>query len=110
MTIVVARNVPGRYRGFLSSVMLEVSPGTYVSPKMTRGVRERLWAVCCEWSSLLPSDGSLTILCNDQTAPAGLRIMVIGAPKAELLEHDGIWLDRQDLTAAHEKILAGLGE
>ena len=42
MTVVVTRNVPGRYRGFLASCMLEVAPGVYTNPGMTRAVRERV--------------------------------------------------------------------
>ena len=49
MTIVVTRDVESRYRGFLASVMLEVSPGVYVSPDLSSGVRERIWAVINDW-------------------------------------------------------------
>ena len=109
MTIVVTRNVPDRYRGFLASVMLEVSPGTYVSPRMSRGVRERVWGVCCDWSAALPTDGSLTILWRDAAAPGGLGIDVLGSSKAALVDHDGIWLDHHDLTAAQQALVTGLG-
>jgi len=102
MTVVIARNAPDRYRGFLASVMLEVAPCTYVSPSMTKGVRERLLAVCNEWSSLLPADGSVTLLWRDKEAPGGLRIESVGVPKAEIVDHDGIWLDRHKLTLAQE--------
>ena len=34
MVLVVTRNVEDRYRGFLTSVMLEVAPSVYVRPKM----------------------------------------------------------------------------
>ena len=37
MTVVVTRDVEARYRGFLASVMLEVAPGVYVSPNLSRG-------------------------------------------------------------------------
>ena len=42
LTIVVTRDVEMRYRGFLTSVMLEVSPGVYVAPEMSAAVRERV--------------------------------------------------------------------
>ncbi|MEI2616046.1 MAG: type I-E CRISPR-associated endoribonuclease Cas2e [Thermomicrobiales bacterium] len=45
----MTRNVPDRFRGFLASVMCEVTPGVYTSPGMTRAVRERVWAVMEEW-------------------------------------------------------------
>lgn len=37
MTVIVTRDVAQRFRGFLSSVMLEIAPGVYTSPTMTRG-------------------------------------------------------------------------
>jgi CRISPR-associated protein Cas2 len=49
MTIVVTRDVLDRYRGFLASAMPEVAPGVYVSPELSRGVRERVWGVVAEW-------------------------------------------------------------
>ena len=36
MTVVVTVNVESRYRGFLASVMLEIAPGVYTGPRMTR--------------------------------------------------------------------------
>ena len=54
MTVVVTRNAPERYRGFLASCMLEIAPGVYTSPRMSDGVRERVWEVCLEWSGALP--------------------------------------------------------
>ncbi|MEO0813153.1 MAG: type I-E CRISPR-associated endoribonuclease Cas2e, partial [Myxococcota bacterium] len=38
MTVIVTRNVPMRFRGFLASCMLEIAPGVYTSPGMNRGV------------------------------------------------------------------------
>lgn len=32
MTVVVTRDVPDRFRGFLVSVMLEIAPGVYTAP------------------------------------------------------------------------------
>lgn len=45
MTMVVTRDVEARYRGFLTSTMLEIAPGVYVAPRLSKGVRERVWAV-----------------------------------------------------------------
>ena len=53
MTIVVTRDVEDRYRGFLSSVMLELAPGVYTGPRMSRGVRERVWHVLSDWHATL---------------------------------------------------------
>ena len=50
-TLVITRDVEARYRGFLTSVLLEVAPGIYVSPQMSAGVRDRVWAVVTDWWS-----------------------------------------------------------
>ena len=49
MTVVVTVNVAARYRGFLASAMLEIAPGVYTAPRMTSGIRERVWAVLATW-------------------------------------------------------------
>ena len=93
MTIVVTRNVPDRYRGFLASCMLELAPGVYASPDMSRAVRDRVWAVCCEWSGILPSDGGVLMTYRDHESPSGLAVLTLGWTKKELVELDGIWVD-----------------
>ena len=37
LVMIVIRDVADRFRGFLSSVMLEVSPNVFVSPRMNPG-------------------------------------------------------------------------
>lgn len=96
MTVLVTRNVPDRYRGFLASCMLEVAPGVYVSPDMSAGVRERVWAVCCEWAGVLPDDGGVLMACRDSSAPSGLSLSALGWPRADMVEVDGMWLARTD--------------
>ena len=49
MTVVVTVNVEARYRGFHASTMLEIAPGVYTSPRMTSGIRERIWGVLSDW-------------------------------------------------------------
>ena len=49
LAVVITRDVEGRYRGFLSSAMLELAPGVYANPRMSAGVRTRIWAVLSEW-------------------------------------------------------------
>lgn len=99
-TVVVTRNAPDRTRGFLASVMLEIAPGAYVSPKMTRGVRERVWDVMLEWYALLPEDGGVLMTFPDKSAPSGQSILMLGFPKADLVDIDGVWLSRRSLAAA----------
>lgn len=95
-TVVVTRNAPARTRGFLASVMLEIAPGVYVSPRMTTGVRRRVWGVMIEWSVLLPSDGGILMTFFDKSAPAEHAILSLGFPRADLLDVDGLWLARRD--------------
>lgn len=95
LTVIVTRDVELRYRGFLSSVMLEVSPGVYVSPEMSAAVRERVWAVMAEWWTVL-GRGSLTLICRDSSAPGNLRIENLGVPPKTIVEADGLLLVKRE--------------
>lgn len=97
MTVVVTRNAPERYRGFLASCMLEIAPGVYTSPRMNDGVRERVWEVCLGWGGSLPTDGGVLLTWRDAAAPSGQGLRVIGWAKADIVDHDGVWLARTDL-------------
>jgi CRISPR-associated protein Cas2 len=61
LVMVVTRDVPDRFHGFLASVMLEVSPNVFVSPRMSKGVRERTWKVLSGWHQYEPR-GSVVIV------------------------------------------------
>ncbi len=97
MTVVVTRNAPDRYRGFLASCMLELAPGVYTSPEMSPAVRERVWAVCCEWAGALPSDGGVLMTWREKQMPGGQAVLTLGWPRKELTELDGVWLDRREI-------------
>ena len=86
MTVVVTRDVAPRYRGFLASVMLEIAPGVYTSPKMSAGVRERMWGVLCDWYSQLPQ-GGLVMTWPSRTEPAGQEVVTLGHPPRLLVRH-----------------------
>lgn len=101
MTVVVTRNLPERFHGFLASCMLVVAPGVFVAPTMRKAIRERVWQVMNEWASLVPADGGIAMFWKSQDAPSGLGLRMIGWPKKELLEHEGIWLTMSPLTQAH---------
>lgn len=92
MTVVVTRNAPERYRGFLASCMLEVAPGVYTSPRMSEGVRERVWEVCLEWNDTLPSDGGILLTWRDASQPSGQGLRVIGWARNDIVNHEGVWL------------------
>lgn len=91
LTIVVTRDVQARYRGFLTSVMLEISPGVYVAPNMTAGVRTRVWSVVSDWWENL-HQGSLTLVWRDTTATGHLNIETLGAPSKDIVDADGVLL------------------
>jgi CRISPR-associated protein Cas2 len=97
MTVVVTRNAPMRYRGFLASCMLEIASGVYTAPRMNRGVRERVWRVCLEWSSLLPEDGCILMTWRDSRAPGGQAVLIIGEPAKTVCDHEGFLLARREL-------------
>ena len=90
MTIAVTRNVPDRFNGFINSCMHEIAPGVYVAPRMKKSVRERLWKVMMDWSELISEDGGVVLFWRSRKAPSGLGVRVIGWPKKELVEYEGM--------------------
>jgi CRISPR-associated protein Cas2 len=94
MTVVVTRDVAMRFRGFLSSCMLEIAPGVYTAPKMNRAVRERVWAVMEEWFYEL-GGGSIVMTWLEPLAPGGQQIAVLGSPSYELYSCNDIFLARK---------------
>ena len=97
MTLVVTRNAPMRYRGFLASCMLELAAGVYTSPRMNRAVRERVWRVCLDWSGDLPQDATILMTWRDAKAPGGQAVLMLGEPLKEIRDHEGILLVRREL-------------
>lgn len=93
LAVVVTRDVADRFRGFLGSVMLEVAPAVYVSPRMTKGVRERTWEVLADWHGAAPR-GSIVMVWRDNNETGGVGIAHLGTPPRELIEVDGMWLAR----------------
>ncbi|MCB1549290.1 MAG: type I-E CRISPR-associated endoribonuclease Cas2 [Hyphomicrobiaceae bacterium] len=97
--MIVTRNVEMRYRGFLGSVMLEVSPGVYIGPRLSKGVRERIWNVLENWFTSLQS-GSIVMIWRDTSAPGGLRISSLGETPKDLVEHEGALLVRRAVSGS----------
>jgi CRISPR-associated protein Cas2 len=91
LTMVVTRDVEMRYRGFLTSVMLEVSPGVYVAPDMSAAVRERVWSVMSDWW-LAIGNGSLTMVWRDTAVAGRLRIEFLGEPAKTIVDAGGVLL------------------
>lgn len=96
MTVIVTRDVEDRYRGFLSSVMLELAPGVYTGPKLSRGVRERVWQVLSEWHGELQR-GAILMTWRDPLAPGGQSVLTLGEPRRELVDLDGVLLVRREV-------------
>jgi len=94
LCIVVTRDVEMRYRGFLGSLMLELAPGVYAGPRMTKAVRERVWDVLTEWHGALQG-GSVVMAWRDATAPGGIRVKALGEPPKDIVEHEGSLLVRR---------------
>ena len=91
MAMVVTCNVALRYRGFLTSIMLEVAPGVYVAPDLSAGVRARVWGVLSDWWSVLGT-GSVVLVWRDTKAVGNLRIETLGEPPKEIVDADGVLL------------------
>ncbi|MDC6166467.1 type I-E CRISPR-associated endoribonuclease Cas2e [Paucibacter sp. XJ19-41] len=94
LVMVTTRDVADRFRGFLASVMLEVAPGVFVSPRMNPGARERVWGVMRDWHGQEPR-GSLVMVWRDLNATGGVGLAQLGNPPRELVEADGMWLTRR---------------
>ena len=91
MAMVVTRNVENRYRGFLTSIMLEVAPGVYVAPDLSASVRTRLWNVLSSWWPALGT-GSVVMISRDTKAVGNLRIDTLGEPPKDIVDADGVLL------------------
>lgn len=98
MTIVVTRNSPQRFRGFLASCMCEIAPGVYAAPRMTAGVRERIWSVLSEWFEPT-AEHAILITWNDSSVPGGQAILALGIPRQDLQDHHGVFLVRRQVDA-----------
>jgi CRISPR-associated protein Cas2 len=82
--------------------MLEVAPGVYVAPRMKKPVRERVWKTVMNWSEFLPADAGIALFWKSRKATSGLGMKLVGWPKKELVDHEGLWLAVRDLTARHD--------
>lgn len=91
MTVVVTVNVEARYRGFLASTMLEIAPGVYTSPRMTAGIRDRIWDVLRKWYDAL-GQGLIVMTWRDSAAVGGQRIRLLGKAPKSIVDADGVYL------------------
>ena len=89
LTLIVTRDVEARYRGFLASVMPEIAPGVYISTGLSKGVRDRVWRVACDWWDTSPG-ASIVMAFPDTNSPGQLGIRALGLPPVELADLDGL--------------------
>lgn len=99
MIVIITRDVEDRYRGFLGSAMLELSPGVYAHPRMSAGVRGRIWSVLSDWYLSL-GRGSIIMTWADSAADGGLGLATLGEPPKDLVTHDAMLLVRRPLRAS----------
>lgn len=96
MVVVITRDVESRYRGFLGSAMLELAPGVYAHPRMSAGVRTRIWGVLSAWYDQLIK-GSILMTWADTGASGGLGLATLGEPPKDIVAHDAMLLVRRPL-------------
>lgn len=95
MTVIVTRDVPDRFRGFLASCALEIAPGVYTAPRMSSAVRERLWEVLTDWHRVL-KQGAVIMTWSDTAHPAGQQIATLGFPPREIVNLYGVFVVRHE--------------
>ena len=103
MCVIVTRDVEDRYRGFLGSAMLELSPGVYAHPRMSAGVRERLWRVLSDWHGTLGRN-AVTMTWADRNEDGGLGLHTLGEPTRDIRSHEGVLLVRRALRKSDDKV------
>ena len=109
MTIVVTRNSPERFRGFLTSCMCEIAPGVYTAPRLTQSVRDGVWSVLSGWFQG-EMDHAILMTWPDATLPGGQDFRFLGSPRQELCELDGVFLARRSVEATDTPPPAGSPE
>jgi CRISPR-associated protein Cas2 len=72
-------DVADRFHGFLAPVMLEVLVILFVSPRMSKAVRERTWAVLEDWHGHDPR-GTIVMVWRDLNAIGGIGLAHLGTP------------------------------
>jgi CRISPR-associated protein Cas2 len=97
MVVVITRDVEPRFRGFLASAMLELAPGVYAQPRMSAGVRARIWTVLSDWHANL-GRGGIVMTWAESAANGGLGLAILGEPPKDIVAHDAMLLVRRPLS------------
>jgi CRISPR-associated protein Cas2 len=93
-TVIVTCDVQPRYRGFLASVMLEIAPGVYVSPRLNPPARERLWETLEGWYKHL-SRGSIVMIWRSTKSAGRINALTLGVARRNIIEYEGLLLTRK---------------
>lgn len=96
LTIVIARDVQKRFHGFLRSVMIEVDVGVYVSTRLDKAARGRLWSIFEDWFKTL-ARGSIVMIWRDRSASDHIGLKTLGMPRRDIVDIDNFLLTRRDL-------------
>ena len=96
MVVVITRDVEARYRGFLGSVMLELSAGVYAHPRISPAVRNRIWDVLADWHGQL-RQGSIIMTWSESAANGCMGLSTLGEPAKHIVAHDTMLLVRREL-------------
>ncbi len=94
MVVIITRDVEARYRGFIGSVMLELSAGVYAHPRMSPAVRKRVWEVMSDWHAQL-NRGSVVMTWAESAANGGLGLVALGEPPKDIVPHNAMLLVRR---------------
>lgn len=97
MCVIVTRDVPARFRGFLASCTLEIAPGVYTQPDMSASVRERVWAVLSDWWDHY-CRGSVVMTWAAPTTTKRQGVLTLGEPAKDLVDYDGLYVVRREST------------
>lgn len=93
LTLIVTRDVEPRYRGFLRSAMIEIAAGIYVSPRLNRDARDRVWEVISRWHQTLRR-GCIIMIWHDKDASGNIGLRVLGDTTKQFCDVDGFLLTR----------------
>lgn len=94
LVMIVTRDVADRVNGFLASALLEVAPNVFVSPRLNKAVRTRIWTVIADWHHHEPR-GAVVMVWRDREHTGGVGLAHLGTPPRTLIERDGMWLTRR---------------
>lgn len=93
-TVIITRDVQPRYRGFLASIMLEVAPGVYVSPRLNPKVRDGVWDVLEKWHGYL-NRGSVVMISRNTSVIGKMLCKTLGDTQNKIIDFEHLLLTRK---------------